>query len=98
MTNVPEKTYTMIYLHTHGTVPAILLTVVYVNVFRTLSRRTREVQREGYNSVASKALERDQSNCYNSWVILHHINASVHISPSIALLRIMQEIVNFPHD
>ena len=60
MTNVPEKTYTMIYLHTHATVPAILLTVIYTNVFRALSRRTREVQREGYNSVASKALEREK--------------------------------------
>ena len=58
--NVPEKTYTMIYLHTHATVPAILLTVIYTNVFRALSRRTREVQREGYNSVASKALEREK--------------------------------------
>ena len=58
--NVPEKTYTMIYLHTHATVPAILLTVIYTNVFRALSRRTREVQREGYNSMASKALEREK--------------------------------------
>ena len=58
--NVPEKTYTMIYLHTHATVPAILLTVIYTNVFRALARRTREVQREGYNSVASKALEREK--------------------------------------
>ena len=58
--NVPEKTYTMIYLHTHATAPAILLTVIYTNVFRALSRRTREVQREGYNSVASKALEREK--------------------------------------
>ena len=60
VTNVPEKTYTMIYLHTHATAPAILLTVIYTNVFRALSRRTREVQREGYNSVASKALEREK--------------------------------------
>ena len=60
MTNVPEKTYTMIYLHTHATVPAILLTVIYTNVFRALARRTREVQREGYNSVANNALQREK--------------------------------------
>jgi len=41
-TNIPEKTYTLIYLHTHASIPAILLTVNYVNVFRALARRTRE--------------------------------------------------------
>ena len=59
-TNVPEETYTMIYLHTHATVPAILLTVIYVKVFRALARRTRELHVEGYDSMASKALERER--------------------------------------
>ena len=43
-TNIPEKTYTLIYLHTHASVPAILLTVTYVNVFRALARRTGEAR------------------------------------------------------
>lgn len=44
-TNLPEKTYTLIYFHTHVSLPAILLTVTYVNVFRALSRRTHEARR-----------------------------------------------------
>ena len=60
VTSVSEETYTMIYLHTHATVPAILLTVIYANVFRALARRTREVQREGYDSIVSNALEREK--------------------------------------
>lgn len=61
VTNVTEKTYTMIYLHTHATVPAILLTVIYVKVFRAVARRTRELQQSGFNKVATKALERERN-------------------------------------
>lgn len=43
-TNLPEKTYTLLYLHTHVTLPAILLTVTYVHVFRALSKRTQEAR------------------------------------------------------
>ena len=43
-TNVIEKTYTLIYLHTYASIPAILLTVTYVSVFRALARRTREAR------------------------------------------------------
>ena len=60
VTNVPEETYTMIYLHTHATVPAILLTVIYVKVFRALARRTRELQVRGYDLAVSNALERER--------------------------------------
>lgn len=43
-TNLHEKTYTLIYLHTHVSLPAILLTVTYIHVFRALSRRTQEAR------------------------------------------------------
>ena len=43
-TNIPEKTYTLIYLHTHATIPAILLTMTYVKVFQALARRTSEAR------------------------------------------------------
>lgn len=43
-TNIPEKTYTLIYLHTHATIPAILLTMTYVKVFQALARHTSEAR------------------------------------------------------
>ena len=55
------KTYAMIYLHTHATIPAILLTVIYVKVFRAVARRTRELQKSGFNKVATKSLERERN-------------------------------------
>ena len=55
------KTYAMIYLHTHATIPAILLTVIYVKVFRAVARRTRELQQSGFNKVATKSLERERN-------------------------------------
>ena len=56
-----QKTYTMIYLHTHATFPAILLTVIYVKVFRAVGRRTREFQQSGYNKMVAKSLERERN-------------------------------------
>ncbi|XP_067038082.1 adenosine receptor A2a-like [Acropora muricata] len=56
-----EETYIMIYLHTHATFPAILLTVIYVKVFRAVARRTREFQQSGYNKMVAKSLERERN-------------------------------------
>ena len=56
-----KETYTMIYLHTHATFPAILLTVIYVKVFRAVARRTREFQQSGYNKMVAKSLERERN-------------------------------------
>lgn len=70
VTNVSEETYTMIYLHTHATLPAILLTVIYVKVFRALARRTRELELEGYDSMATNALERERNMAIAIIIIL----------------------------
>ena len=70
VTNVSEKTYTMIYLHTHASLPAILLTVIYVKVYRALTRRTRELQLGGYNSIATNALERERNMAIAIVIIL----------------------------
>ena len=61
VTSVSEETYTMIYLHSHATFPAILLTVIYVKVFRAVARRTSELQQSGYNKMATKSLERERN-------------------------------------
>ena len=61
-TSISEKTYTMIYLHTHASLPAILLTVIYVKVYRAVTRRTRELQENGLVSSINSAnvLERER--------------------------------------
>ena len=70
VTNISEKTYTLIYLHTHASLPAILLTVIYVKVFRALARRTRELELGGYNSIASNSLERKRNMAVTIIIIL----------------------------
>ena len=71
-TSIPEKTYTMIYLHTHASLPAILLTVIYVKVFRALARRTRELQLNGSNYFVNSAyvLERERKMTITIIIIL----------------------------
>lgn len=70
VTNISEKTYTLIYLHTHATLPAILLTATYVHVFRALARRTRELQEGGYDSIARNSLERKRNMAVTVVIIL----------------------------
>ena len=71
-TSVSEKTYTMISLHTHTTLPAILLTVIYVKVFRALARRKRELQLNGSEILANSAhvLERERKMTITIIIVL----------------------------
>ena len=72
VTNISEKTYTLIYLHTHASLPAILLTVIYVNVFRALARRSRELQNNGINMIVNSkhVLERERKMTFTIIIIL----------------------------
>ena len=70
VSNVSEKTYTLIYLHTHASLPAILLTIIYANVFRALARRTRELQLEGCDSIASISLRKKRKMAVTIIIIL----------------------------
>ncbi|XP_078356904.1 adenosine receptor A1-like [Oculina patagonica] len=70
VTSISEKTYTLIYLHTHASLPAILLTLIYVNVFRALARRTRELELGGYDSIAKNSLERKRIMAVTIIIIL----------------------------
>lgn len=72
VTNISEKTYTLIYLHTHASLPAILLTVIYVNVFRALARRSRELQNNGVNMIVNSkhVLERERKMTFTIIIIL----------------------------
>ena len=72
VTNISEKTYTLIYLHTHASLPGILLTVIYVNVFRALTRRSRELQNNGINMIVNNkhVLERERKMTFTIIIIL----------------------------
>jgi len=70
ITNISEKTYTLIYLHTHASLPAILLTVIYFSVFRALARRTRELQLGGCDSIASISFRKKQKMAVTIIIIL----------------------------
>ena len=62
-TNISEKTYTLIYLHTHVSLPAIVITVGYINVFRAFSRRNQDARVSFKNSqiVRLHALARERN-------------------------------------
>ena len=70
VTSISERTYTLIYLHTHASLPAILLTLIYVNVFRALAKRTRELELGGYDSIATNSLERKRNMAITIIIIL----------------------------
>ena len=53
-TNLSEKTYTLVYLHTHVSLPAIVLTLAYINVFRAFSRRKQDALVSFKNSRVNK--------------------------------------------
>ena len=59
-TNLPESAYMLIYLHTHASLPAIFLTMIYVKILRALARQTRKLQHDRYDSIASHALVRER--------------------------------------
>lgn len=49
-TSLSEKTYTLIYLHTHVSLPATVLAVTYFYAFRAFSRRTQQARLSFKNS------------------------------------------------
>ena len=71
-TNIPKKTYFLIYIHTHISLPALLLIAIYVKGFRALARRTRELQASGQNSAENnrRTLERERSMAVTIMIIL----------------------------
>jgi len=72
VTKVPEQTYLLIYIHTHISVPALFLMVVYAKGFRALARRRRELQLNGHASDESnkRALERERNMAVTIIIIL----------------------------
>ena len=71
-TNISEKTFTLIYLHTHGSLPAVLLTVIYVNVFRALARHSRERKLNVSDAIGNSkhVLDRERKMAFTIIIIL----------------------------
>ena len=70
LTRLSEETYTLIYLHTHVSLPAVFLTFIYANVFLSLASQTRELQTGRYDSVARYSLERERRMAITIAIIL----------------------------
>lgn len=47
LASIPEKVITIIYAHTHASIPAILLTIIYIKLFGALRKRKRELREVG---------------------------------------------------
>lgn len=71
-TKVPEQTYLLIYIHTHISVPALFLMVIYAKGFRALARRRRELHFNGHASDENnkRALERERNMAVTVFIIL----------------------------
>ena len=71
-TKVPEQTFLLVYIHTHISLPALFLMVIYAKGFRALARRRRELQLNGHASDESnkRALERERNMAVTVIIIL----------------------------
>ena len=69
-TSIPESTYTLIYLHTHASLPTIFLSMIYVKILRALAGQTRKLQHDRYDSIASHALVRERRMLIASIIVL----------------------------
>lgn len=71
-TNIPEKTYILVYIHTHFSLPALLLTAIYAQGFRVLARLTRQINSNGQASLENnrRALLRERNMAVTVLIIL----------------------------
>ena len=66
--DITETTYFLVYIHTHISLPALLLVVVYFKGYRALVRRTRELQAN--RQASTRALERERNMAVTITIIL----------------------------
>ena len=72
VTNVPKDTLKIVYAHTHASLPTIVLTVMYIKVFRALAKRKRELKSVGIGPEAysKQVLERQRRMVVTILIIL----------------------------
>lgn len=72
LTSIPEVIFKIVYAHTHASLPAILLTIMYFKVFRALGERRRELRAAGITSTtrSKKVLDRERNMVVTILIIL----------------------------
>lgn len=89
LTSVPEDIFKIVYAHTHASLPAILLTVMYFKVFRALGERKRELRGAGITSTmrSKKVLDRERKMVVTILLVLALFYVTV--LPEFIALHIM---------
>lgn len=89
LTSVPEDIFKIVYAHTHASLPAILLTVMYFKVFRALGERKRELRGAGITSAmrSKKVLDRERNMVVTILLVLALFYVTV--LPEFIALHIM---------
>ena len=72
LTNIPEEIFDIVYAQAYASLPVILLTVIYIRVFRTLRRKSQELEDAGIPSTArcKKALDTERSMVVTILIVL----------------------------
>ena len=72
LTGVPENIFKLVYAHTHASLPAILLTIMYLKVFRALGERKRELRDAGITRVmrSKMVLDRERNMVVTILIVL----------------------------
>lgn len=71
LTGLDKKIYTIIYLHTHGTIPIFLLTAVCIKMFRALKRHRREMETLQNSAMnRRREMERERKMAHTVYIIL----------------------------
>ncbi|XP_074614019.1 adrenocorticotropic hormone receptor-like [Acropora palmata] len=69
---IPEKVLAITVAHIYASLPAVLLTVMYIKVFRSLRKRKRELQEAGINSTMrpKRNLDRERKMVVTILIVL----------------------------
>ena len=90
LTSVPENIFKIVYAHTHASLPALLLTFMYVKVFRALGERKRELKGAGITSAmrSKKVLDRERNMVVTILLVLALFYVTV--LPEFIALHLME--------
>ena len=90
LTSVPENIFKIVYAHTHASIPALLLTVMYFKVFRALGERKRELRDAGITSAtrSKQTLDRERNMVVTILLVLALFYVTV--LPEFTALHLMQ--------
>lgn len=72
VTKIPEKVLAIVFAHIHASIPAVVLTVMYVEVFRALGERKRELRDAGITSEmrSKQVLDRERKMVVTILIVL----------------------------